>query len=245
MGRFNHEAVAVGPRTNIVYQTEDREDGLIYRYIPDVPEKLAAGGRLQALAMKSLRSFDTRNWGIGPTILVGQKFDIEWVDLKNPESPSDDLRLQGFAHGCARFAAGEGMVYSQGSVFFTATLGGRRRKGQIWKLTPSAFEGTPDEQRDSGHLTLFIESDSAEFLDNGDNITVSPTGEMYVCEDGWGDQYIVGITQSGALFKFAKNAMSRSEFAGATFSPDNSTFFVNIQSPGLTLAITGPWHSRA
>jgi len=245
MGRFNHEAVAVDPRTNIVYQTEDRRDGLIYRYIPNAPGKLAAGGRLQALAMKSLRSFDTRNWGIGPTILVGQKFDIEWVDLKNPDSPSDDLRLQGYADGCARFAAGEGMVYSQGSVFFTATLGGRRRKGQIWKLTPSAFEGTPDEHRDPGHLTLFIESDSAEFLDNGDNITVSPTGEMYVCEDGWGDQYIVGITQNGALSKFAKNAMNRSEFAGATFSPDGSTFFVNIQSPGLTLAITGPWHSRA
>ena len=43
MGRFNHEAVAVDPRTSIVYQTEDREDGLIYRYIPDVPGKLAAG----------------------------------------------------------------------------------------------------------------------------------------------------------------------------------------------------------
>jgi secreted PhoX family phosphatase len=68
---------------------------------------------------------------------------------------------------------------------------------------------------------------------------------MYVCEDGSGDQYIVGITQSGALFKFAKNSLNNSEFAGATFSPDGSTFFVNIQSPGLTLAITGPWQSRA
>ena len=29
MGRFNHEAVAVDPLTGIVYQTEDREDGLI------------------------------------------------------------------------------------------------------------------------------------------------------------------------------------------------------------------------
>jgi secreted PhoX family phosphatase len=30
-------------------------------------------------------------------------------------------------------------------------------------------------------------------------------------------------------------------FAGATFSPDGGTFFVKIQSPGLTLAITGNW----
>lgn len=167
------------------------------------------------------------------------------VDLKNTYSPSDDLRLHGFANGCARFAAGEGMWYSQRSVLFTCTFGGSREKGQIWKLTPSAFEGTPDEHRAPGHLALFIESDNADLLDNGDNITVSPTGEMYVCEDGSGDQYIVGITQSGALFKFAKNSLNDSEFAGATFSPDGSTFFVNIQSPGLTLAITGHWQTRA
>lgn len=66
-----------------------------------------------------------------------------------------------------------------------------------------------------------------------------------MCEDGTAPQHIVGITQNGALFKFAKNAMNRSEFAGATFSPDGGTFFVNIQSPGFTLAITGNWQSKA
>jgi secreted PhoX family phosphatase len=34
MGRFMHEAVAVDARSGIVYQTEDRDDGLIYRFIP-------------------------------------------------------------------------------------------------------------------------------------------------------------------------------------------------------------------
>jgi secreted PhoX family phosphatase len=34
MGRFNHEAVAVDARSGIVYQTEDRDDGLIYRFHP-------------------------------------------------------------------------------------------------------------------------------------------------------------------------------------------------------------------
>ena len=32
-----------------------------------------------------------------------------------------------------------------------------------------------------------------------------------------------------------------SEWAGATFSPDGKTLFVNIQTPGVTFAITGPW----
>ena len=31
------------------------------------------------------------------------------------------------------------------------------------------------------------------------------------------------------------------EFAGATFSPDGRWLFLNIQTPGFTVAITGPW----
>ena len=32
-----------------------------------------------------------------------------------------------------------------------------------------------------------------------------------------------------------------SEFTGPTFSADGKILFVNIQTPGITLAITGPW----
>ena len=35
------------------------------------------------------------------------------------------------------------------------------------------------------------------------------------------------------------------EWAGATFSPDGATLFVNIQTPGITFAITGPWDGLA
>jgi secreted PhoX family phosphatase len=31
------------------------------------------------------------------------------------------------------------------------------------------------------------------------------------------------------------------EFAGPTFAPDGKTFFVNIQEPGMTFAIWGPF----
>jgi len=62
MGRFNHEACAVDPATGIVYMTEDRGDGLLYRFVPDQPGRLAAGGRLQALALVDQPGADTRNW---------------------------------------------------------------------------------------------------------------------------------------------------------------------------------------
>src|SRR3546814_13333723 len=82
MGRFNHEAVAADPETGIVYETEDRHDGLIYRYIPHQPGKLSAGGKLQALAIKGQKSFDTRNWE-ETTIQPGHPLDAEWIDLEN------------------------------------------------------------------------------------------------------------------------------------------------------------------
>ncbi|MEC8786453.1 MAG: alkaline phosphatase PhoX, partial [Pseudomonadota bacterium] len=34
---------------------------------------------------------------------------------------------------------------------------------------------------------------------------------------------------------------AQTELAGACFSPDGNTLFVNIYSPTKTLAITGPW----
>ena len=33
----------------------------------------------------------------------------------------------------------------------------------------------------------------------------------------------------------------QSEWAGACYSPDGRWLFANIQTPGVTFAITGPW----
>ncbi len=38
-----------------------------------------------------------------------------------------------------------------------------------------------------------------------------------------------------------KAGFERSEFAGAAFSKDGKTLFVNVQSAGVTLAIWGDW----
>lgn len=253
MGRFNHEAVAVDTRTGIVYQTEDRGDGLVYRFLPHRPGKLTEGGRLEALKIRDRESTDTRNWTSPIETLfpwthdivpVGEKLDVEWVDIENVESPKDDLRKQGYHDkGAARFARGEGMWYADGVIFFACTNGGERKKGQIWRYTPSSLEGTSREENDPGILELFIESKSSDLLENADNLTVAPWGDLIVCEDGSTEQFLVGITPEGRLYRFARNAKNVFEFAGSTFSPDGSTLFVNIQNPGISLAITGPWHS--
>ena len=240
MGRFNHEAVAVHPATSIVYQTEDQRDGLIYRFIPARPERLVEGGKLQALAMNDQPGLDTRNWE-GQKVTTGTRLGVKWIDLDEIDSPQDDMRHRGFAHGAARFARGEGMWYGNDAIYFACTNGGRKGKGQIWRYFPSPHEGTPEEQNDPGKLELFVEPNDRNLVENADNLTVAPWGDLIVCEDRDGPASLIGITPQGEFYKLGKNAVSNSELAGVTFSPDGTTLFVNIQHEGLTLAITGPW----
>lgn len=249
MGRFMHEAVCVDPSTGIVYQTEDRHDGLIYRFVPNVPGKLHEGGRLQALCVKGRLSLDTRNWE-RQKVAVGERLPVEWLDMDDVEAPDDDLRKRGFARGAARFARGEGMWWgamadgSPASAYFACTSGGRIKKGQIWRYTPSPAEAAEHESSEPGVLELFVEPNDAGLIDNADNITVAPFGDLVICEDGEGEQFLVGVTPEGRIYKMGRNAWNTSELAGACFSPDGSTLFVNVQHVGITLAITGPWESR-
>ena len=245
MGRFNHEAVAVDPKSGVVYQTEDRGDGLIYRFVPKTRRKLAQGGRLQALMVRDQKRVDTRNWDEKVvTIPTGQQLEVEWVDLENVESPDDDLRFQGFGKGAAVFARGEGMWYGGGSVYFACTNGGKAKKGQIWKYTPSPHEGTAKESGQPGRLELFCEPNDGKLIENADNLTIAPWGDVIICEDGKEDDRLVGITPQGQIYTFAHNVKNGSELTGVVFSPDATTMFANIQSLGYTFAITGPWHKK-
>lgn len=244
MGRFNHEAVAIDPKSGCVYQTEDREDGLLYRFLPDDRAKLGAGGRLQAFRVSPCKyGIDVRNWQTRDAA-PGALLSAQWVDLDDVEAPNDDLRLRGAAKGASLFARGEGMWPGDDGIYFACTSGGTARKGQIFRYLPSPYEGTPRESDDPGNLELFVEPDDAAKLDMGDNLTVAPWGELIVCEDGSGEQFLRHVDLNGDVRPFARNALNDAELAGAVFSPDGTTLFVNIMKPGITLAVTGPWPAR-
>ncbi len=247
MGRFNHEAVAVDPATGIVYLTEDREDGLLYRFLPNAKGELAKGGRLQALAFVDSTIRDSRNFS-GDTIPVQHKLPTRWIDLDSPHAPDDDLRQRGAAKGAALFARGEGIHYGvgadgRGEVYFCCTSGGAAKLGQIMRYRLSRFEGQTGETSEPGTLDIFVESTGKAMLDYADNLTVGPGGHLIVCEDQYTDvvdNRLRGVTPRGEVYGFAR-LKAQTELAGACFSPDGGTMFVNIYSPGKTLAITGPW----
>ncbi len=90
-------------------------------------------------------------------------------------------------------------------------------------------------------LEVVAEGSGESSLEAPDNITVAPWGDLYVAEDGGGDQYIRRLTPDGRVFDIARNAQSTGEMCGVCFSPDGRALFVNLQREGLTLAITGPF----
>lgn len=246
MGRFNHEATATDPKTGIVYQTEDEDDSLIYRFLPDAPNELAKGGRLQFLAIKGQKSADTRNWTDKTGFPIGGSWAVEWIDAEAIQNPDNDLKMRGHAKGGAIFARGEGMCYAMQpkgpAIFFACTSGGAAQFGQIWKYEPSPFEGTSEERRSPGRLTLHYESPGEQEMDYCDNIVAAPWGDLTVCEDGENESYVRGVTPEGRVYSICRaGGGNDAEFAGACWSPDGGTLFVNLQGPHLTFAIRGPW----
>jgi len=241
MGRFEHEACAVHVPTGIVYLTEDRKDGLFYRFLPIEPGRLAAGGRLQALAIDGMPGRATSNWERAPDLDLDTPHRTYWVDLADVDADDNDLRLRGAAEGAATFARGEGLTAARDAFAFTCTIGGPARLGQVFSYTPSLFEGTSREREAPGRLTLIAEAHPGSLLQNADNLTMAPWGDLVVCEDTSGHCGLVGIRPDGTQYELADNPHSNSELAGVCFSPDGRILFVNIQYPGMTLAITGPW----
>jgi secreted PhoX family phosphatase len=243
MGRFVHEAAAIQESTGIVYLTEDQWHSLFYRFLPKVPGQLQEGGRLQALAIANEPAKNTHNWD-RVDIAVDQPLATHWIDLDDVDGDKDDLRLRGASLGAATFARGEGLTVADDSFAFACTIGGPARKGQVFVYEPSPFEGTAQEQESPGHLRLLAEGNEDSIFRNCDNLTQAPWGDLIVCEDTVDTPAacgLVGVRPDGSQYRIANNAYSASEIAGVCFSPDGEIMFVNIQYPGMTLAITGPW----
>jgi len=247
MGRFEHEAVAFDRRGH-AYLTEDADSphGCFYRFIPDFPlggrGSLHAGGRLSALAVP----------GLGTDLSIvqtpGMLLYATWIDVPDP-NPADgepSVREQVIALGAVPIQKAEGTWAGRdGSIWFVSSRGdgpdaedeedrsAAVHSGQIWRYDP-----------DNETIELVALFPKGTPYDEPDNITVGPHGFAIACTDGDDDQWLVGINEEGRVFPFGFNALNEEEFAGATFSPDGRTLFVNLQGPpGLTFAIWGPWRN--
>lgn len=185
----------------------------------------------------------------------------------DPGSTLSGPFAQAWSEGGLRMSRGEGIFYADGRVFIVDTStgidgNGRRGRGYgaVWVLDLA-----------SQRLRALFVSGNQLAAHNPDNITVSPRGGVVLCEDpdaapsGSPDRYgpgtrLVGLTRTGQAFHLLKNNVEltstqiagagkaigegdyrESEFCGACWSPEGRTLFVNLQTPGITFAIEGPW----
>ena len=266
MGRFYHEAAAVDPATGFVYQTEDRDDGLIYRFRPAAAGRgrasigvgdLAKGGVLEALEIVGRPGAMTQNWGEARVFAPREEFRVAWVAIPDPDPDMDmerdptDTRpdpLKRRPRTAATSTRAQG--FARGAAQFARGEGMMYRKGVV------TFSCTNGGKAHSGQvwrldlrrqrLSLVVEPDDRTMLDWPDNLATSPNGDLIVCEDGEikGENFVVGITPRGRLYQLARNAWNQSEFAGACSSADGRTMFLNLHEPGITFAIWGPWGKR-
>jgi hypothetical protein len=271
-GRFAHEAVAFDPAGGILYLTEDNfgfPSGF-YRYTPpnDPLEDghLADGGKLQMLAVVGMPQAD-----LARAQRQRATYDVTWVDIDQPDvvfpytpgqpaptSNNDAINFvgnQGRAKGAAWFSRIEGCVYDNGVVYFCCTQGGGPAETSFGPIADGFGNGTGQiwaYRIDEQVLQLIFKSPGTDTLDLPDNVTVrSGRGTLVICEDGPGDNFLRGLNRGGQIFDIALNRLRRNstnvprfgeEFAGATFSPDGETLYVNIQAAqGITFAIWGPW----
>jgi secreted PhoX family phosphatase len=250
MGRFSHEALMVDPRTGWVYETEDSNDCGFYRFIPNSRGRLRRGGKLYMLTIKGQPNID-----LGVSFPIGTTWDVDWVRIDDPLAVTQSCFAQGSAKGGAKFRRLEGCWWGDRYGYFLSTDGGVVREGQVFEY-------------DARNETLKLIYDAPHFneVDNPDNMVVTPRGGLLLCEDAAGNHFLegerlIGLTLEGGAFTFAQNNMDlrpfparnarvpaqdfrQSEFAGACYSPDGKWLFVNIQTPGVTFAITGPWGKK-
>jgi secreted PhoX family phosphatase len=259
MGRFAHEAAVADNASGIVYMTEDAGNNSgFYRFLPNDPTNLLAGGVLQMLKVRRvtwrnampnlltggvsqiLKVHRVTNYNTIINQTIGAELPVEWVTIDNPNPAtltfSTSCFAQGYAKGGTRFNRLEGIFRGDdGTIFFASTSGGNRRFGQLWQYIPSV---TGDAT-----LVLVYESPAGSVLDSPDNICVTPRSGVLFCEDDVSNDNdthplapgltninrLVSLSRAGEPFEFAVNVFSESEFAGACFSPNGEILFVNIQ----------------
>jgi secreted PhoX family phosphatase len=230
---------------------------------------LEDGGRLQMARAKGIANADLLTAQVGDTYQI-EWVDIADPDADPGPFTAPDGGggasgpfLQGWAQGALRMSRGEGIWHHNGKFYIVDTSTGVDSQSRPGRGEGAVWEYDPHKRL----LKAIFVSTNAIDSNNPDNITVSPRGGILTCEDGGGveDQFgfgdrLVGITRDGGSYTFAKNNIvltaaqiaaagkvvgegdyRGNEFAGACFEPTGRILFVNIQTPGITFAIWGPW----
>ena len=264
-GRYAHEALAVDKTRTQVYLSEDAStpNGLFYRWTAPAGVRLRAGiadqlgdtdGTLAAMAILMDDGSVLPDVAYLTSAQLGRPFPVRWVDVPERDGQTMSVRTQ-FADGqVTRGKKFEGVwgtddgVYVVNSFAFNSPdlpVDAAKHDGMVWFY--SYAEQTITLVTYFPHQQTAADGTKAKYddltFDGPDNVTVTPWGTLVLAEDGVGASHVLSSVPGGPSYAIARNQLNESEFTGPTFTDDGRTLFVNIQTPGITLAITGPWGS--
>lgn len=226
LGRFGHGPLTVDPDTGFVYETEAAPGGGLYRFLPHEFGNLAAGGVLQQLAP------------VGPTGVrggrhrpPGRPLRVRWVDVQNPESLAAGRGRDGGA-GTGRLAFGhvEQLWCEDGSVCMLTVAARAVAPGRLWEYRPLDDDG--------GELTLAASLPQIS-LPAGAAAAATTCGRLLLSSRSLGSTWLRAVTDGGKAADLIRIDAGGDGAVSVACSPDGSTLFLNLQHPGVTLAVTG------
>ena len=162
---------------------------------------------------------------------------VSWAAVPDPSATDVPTRRQ--VQGATAFDGGEGIWYARGVLYFT-TKGDKR----VWAYDPA---------RERIEVLFDREQAQDSALDAVDNVTVSSSGDIFVCEDG-GNMEIGMITPERTVapfLRFVGPEHEGSEVCGVTFDPSGTRMYLTSQrafpvlpgapGPGAVYEVSGPF----
>ncbi|CAN5630356.1 PhoX family protein [soil metagenome] len=183
-------------------------------------------GRLYRFTPEAYPDLDA---GVLEVAAVDASGAVRWLTVPDPTGRSVPTRAQ--VPASTAFNGGEGIWFDSGVAYFT-TKGDDR----VRSLTVA------DDRIDLVYDPTLIPEPP---LRGVDNVTVAPSGDLYVCEDG-GDMELVLITPEREVTQFLRVlGQDGSELTGCAFDPSGKRLYLSSQrgggGPGITYEVTGPF----
>ena len=236
------------------------------RLQPRIAEQLGDhDGRLQALRVHLPSGDVLTDLAYVTGAQVGRPFVTSWVDVPDRLAGDTPMRFQLADGEVTRGRKLEGAWGDDRGFWFVSSFANvvpadaTPHDGQLWHydyadrtLTLRAyFPYNPLLHREDIDPETDLGPSLDLAFDGPDGCHVSPYGPLILTEDGATANHVLAWTRGHGAQAIARNITVQelngsgkpvySELTGPCFSPDGKLLFVNIQIPGTTLAIHGPW----
>ena len=240
-----------------------------YRLRPYIADSLRPDdGRLQAMVVHTQDGSVLPDLAYVTAAQIGRPFKVSWKHVPDRHATTTPTRSQFAAGEVTHSKKLEGAWGDKHGLYFAASFAfgegdlpadATKHDGQIWyyhygstTLTLMAYfpynELLHSETLDP-ETGLGLSLDLA--FDGPDNVHVSPYGSLILAEDGNTANHLLSWSRETGAQAIARNlivleqtssgANVYSEMTGPTFSPNGHLLFGNVQEPGHTFAIRGPW----